>query len=79
MACMITVLTESNEKSIITLGQLDQENDFSSEELQELFYCFSSDHTYVGGGGAAPLFLVKLYEIGDENLDWNALFSRTLH
>lgn len=42
---------------------------FMSEDLQYIFAQFAEGKPVVLGGGAAELFVVKLYEPGDEDLD----------
>ena len=43
-----------------TLYDFIEVNDFSLEETREIYASLSRGETYVGGGGAAPVFTVSL-------------------
>jgi len=43
-----------------TLAEFIQVNEFSVEETQEIYATLVRHETYVGGGGASPIFTVSL-------------------
>ena len=57
--CLITLKTDGDAPFDIQLGEFLADNNFSSEELQEMFRCFGSLKVYQGGGGASVEWSVE--------------------
>jgi hypothetical protein len=66
MTVMLSIFWPQGPGIITTIGEYFAQNEFCSEELDEIFEAFARCRPYVGGGGAAVAFAVKRYEPGDE-------------